>query len=639
MRTLKPALTTEKRHWSPRALLVIMAVILMFSAPMMSAAQTLSGSDFVTETGDHTMAWNDNWSASLIAEDDFSTMVMLDGQISIYAIMFIHDEDLNLSMSAVYHSLSGVLINQFDAPPTHSIEWEEGDGSFRGAHILQLSGIDFVLYLRVDPAIEGTGPTMQFAAAPLQAFPVSLEAMQEELTVDGGPVFSGDDGADVAARLEDTTIEADSDSAAPLDATESREESAPGPTMANDENPLDDRSRLNRGAAISNEQSSDGTYVSSANEFTVTYPDSWTDMAETDATIGEFSLLSDSGRSVVSFTGRSTTETNRQAFFEDIVARESRYSGYVGSVVTEDRLLIATWTEENELAVLEYVFLNDSTVVTIMVTITSGNPDLKPSYSHSGNVRFRMGDWRAGRMLFGFGNVTYNASPIGTAAILAPRDTVVANGVNLQQGAQYSYPVNLESGSLDARTFLVLGSPLPILKSNLNIRSGVSYARRPGLVNGVLNKSNQYGVNAGLTLASNISERLDFTLTYGADFTTASNTFYTEADEQYLRHNAGVRFTWLPIGGLVLEADARFNDYVGLDETLYPSTFILNAGIGYKFLRQDAAEVKLVLGDILNQETGINRSITEMYIQDSQTQVLGRYVLLNLSYRLRNFGM
>ena len=39
----------------------------------------------------------------------------------------------------------------------------------------------------------------------------------------------------------------------------------------------------------------------------------------------------------------------------------------------------------------------------------------------------------------------------------------------------------------------------------------------------------------------------------------------------------------------------------------------------------------------MNQETGINRSITEMYIEDSRTQVLGRYILLNLSYRLRNF--
>jgi hypothetical protein len=40
----------------------------------------------------------------------------------------------------------------------------------------------------------------------------------------------------------------------------------------------------------------------------------------------------------------------------------------------------------------------------------------------------------------------------------------------------------------------------------------------------------------------------------------------------------------------------------------------------------------------LNEETGINRSITEMYVEDSRTQVLGRYVLLTLSYRLRDFG-
>lgn len=373
MRTPIPALTIDKRHWPSRALLVVLALLMVFSLPASTSAQTLNGTDFVTETGDHTMSWNDDWTASLIAEDDFSTMVMLEGQISIYAVMFIHDEDLNLSLSAVYHSLSGVLINQFDAPPTHSIEWEEGDGSFRGAHILQLSGIDFVLYLRVDPAKDGTGPTMQFAAAPLRAFPVSLEAMQEELTVDGGPVFSDDDGDDVTARLDAAVTEAESEP--PVDAVESSEESAPAPSSAEEGRPLNDRSRLNRDAQINSQESTDGTYASDANGFTVTYPEGWSDMAETNATIGEFSLTSDSGRSVVSFTGRSTTETNRQAFFEDIVARESRYQGFVGSVISEDRLLIATWTADNELAVLEYVFVDDSTVVTIMVTITSGNPD------------------------------------------------------------------------------------------------------------------------------------------------------------------------------------------------------------------------------------------------------------------------
>ena len=89
----------------------------------------------------------------------------------------------------------------------------------------------------------------------------------------------------------------------------------------------------------------------------------------------------------------------------------------------------------------------------------------------------------------------------------------------------------------------------------------------------------------------------------------------------------------------MLETSLAYNDFVGLDEELYPTTLIANAGVGYKFLRRDAGELKLVAGDLFNQETGINRTITEMYVEDSRTQVLGRYILLNFSYRFRNFGM
>lgn len=269
--------------------------------------------------------------------------------------------------------------------------------------------------------------------------------------------------------------------------------------------------------------------------------------------------------------------------------------------------------------------------------LSTGNPNLKPSYSHSGNIRFRLGDWRQGRMMFAFIDANYSTNPIGTASFLAVRDTVVAEGITLKQGAQFSYPVNLDEGSWSARSFLVMGTPVSFIKSNVNFRGGVSYSRRPGLVNGVLNLADQFGLNGGLTIGSNISERLDFTLNYSADYTIASNSFYEQLDETYMRHNTGARLSWMPLGGIILEADLAYNAYTGLDNELYPSSLILNAGVGYKFLRQDAAEIKLVLGDILNQETGINRSITEMYIEDSRTQVLGRYILLNLSYRLRNF--
>lgn len=349
-------------------MLIALVAAISLGMPFSASAQVLRGDSFVTESGDHSVEWNDNWIASLTSEDDFSTMVMLEGQIMIYSVMFMHDPELGLSERAIYHSLSGVLTSSFDSEPTHSVEWEDEDGTFHGAHSIPLSGIDFVIYMRVDPAVDGSGPTMQFAAAPSRAFPVSLDAMQEELSIDGVPVMDGADGEDVMARLNATTDDADASAESEAPA----EESAPA---SNSARPTDANPRRPREAQIPAAESAGQEYVSASTGFTVTYPDSWTDMADSDSTVGEFSVDGASGRAVVSFTGRSTTETNRQAFFEDIEARESRYPGFVGSVIGEDRLLIATWTADNELAVLEYVFVDDSTVVTIMVTITSGNPE------------------------------------------------------------------------------------------------------------------------------------------------------------------------------------------------------------------------------------------------------------------------
>lgn len=365
-------LTVQQQSQFFRAVMMVLVTTISLVAPFSVSAQTLTGTSMVTESGDHTVEWTDSWTASLTAEDDFSTMVMLEGQIMLYSVMFIHDEDLGLSEKAVYHSLSGVLVNSFDSPPSVSIEWEDADGSFRGAHLIELSGIDFVLFLRVDPAQPGTGPVMQFAGAPLRAFPSSLLAMQTEITVDGKPVFDVEDGEEVLAHLEGEYGDTQ-DSAAPEDSAAE----APSSDSASSEtsSPLGDRSRLQRDAPIATRQSAGNTYVSATHGFEIKFTDSWIDMASSNSTIGEFSLQSENGRSVISFTGRATTETNRQAFFEDIVARESRYNGYVGSVISDDRLLIATWTADNELAVLEYLFVDDSTVVTIMATITSGNPN------------------------------------------------------------------------------------------------------------------------------------------------------------------------------------------------------------------------------------------------------------------------
>ena len=48
--------------------------------------------------------------------------------------------------------------------------------------------------------------------------------------------------------------------------------------------------------------------------------------------------------------------------------------------------------------------------------------------------------------------------------------------------------------------------------------------------------------------------------------------------------------------------------------------------------------MRLNVYDLLNQNRAITRTVTETYIEDSYTNVLQRYFMLNISYTLRRFG-
>ena len=78
--------------------------------------------------------------------------------------------------------------------------------------------------------------------------------------------------------------------------------------------------------------------------------------------------------------------------------------------------------------------------------------------------------------------------------------------------------------------------------------------------------------------------------------------------------------------------------YSGLSAAYDKNYVIWNAGIGYKFLKKQAGDLRLVMTDILNQNTSISRNITDTYIEDSRTTILRRYVMLVFTYTFKNFG-
>jgi hypothetical protein len=271
------------------------------------------------------------------------------------------------------------------------------------------------------------------------------------------------------------------------------------------------------------------------------------------------------------------------------------------------------------------------------LSLTGGNPDLDPSFTHLLFARFNNTNLLTGRVFMGFASVSGNTNPIGNASIVAERDIELREGIILPRGAQFVYPVNLDGVNLTARSFLTYGLPVDLVKSNLNLMGGLTYSRTNGLINNTANLSNVYNVMGGFVLGSNISERIDFSLTNNATYNFVENTIDSQRDGNFLTLNSRARVNWLPREWVNLESDLGYQQYSGLSGGFDQQMVIWNAGIGYRFLEDNVGELKLMVYDILNQNDSINRTVNELFIEDRQTQVLGRYVMLNFTYRIRNF--
>jgi hypothetical protein len=182
-----------------------------------------------------------------------------------------------------------------------------------------------------------------------------------------------------------------------------------------------------------------------------------------------------------------------------------------------------------------------------------------------------------------------------------------------------------------------VGFPLGIFKSNLNLNTGFNYSRTPGLINGTVNLAKNYGISQGLVVSSNINENVDFTLSYTANYNLVKNSLQKQSDDHYLSQNLALRLNWIFWKGFVFTTNLNNMSYRGLSAAFDQDIWFWNAGLGYKFLKDQSLEVKLNAFDILNQNNSITRDITESYIEDRQTNVLTRYFLLTLTYRLGQF--
>jgi uncharacterized membrane protein YgcG len=269
--------------------------------------------------------------------------------------------------------------------------------------------------------------------------------------------------------------------------------------------------------------------------------------------------------------------------------------------------------------------------------LNTGNPQLKQDFEQSFIARYGATNSAAATTFLVYMYANYIENYIGNASFIPLRDSILSDGTILYTGSQLSEPVNLQ-GYWNAKAFITYGWLIRPLKVNINLNTGFVYTRTPALINDIANYSSNDTYSGGLVLSSNISENVDYTLSYTGNYSTVTNTLQNTGDDNYYTGVATGKINVILFKGLILNTSLSQTSYSGLSAAQYnQAIYLWNGSIGYKFLKNKMLQVSISANDILNQNTSITRTVTDTYIQDSQTIVLRRYFMLNLQLNIRKY--
>ncbi len=221
---------------------------------------------------------------------------------------------------------------------------------------------------------------------------------------------------------------------------------------------------------------------------------------------------------------------------------------------------------------------------------------------------------------------------ISNSTTLLKTDSLI-NGRNLLAGTRYTQPINVD-GYWNSRIYVVYGTPIKKLKLNLNLTTGFFSFTTPTLMNNVRGISNSYSYYEAITLSSNISENLDFSITSTANYNVANNSLQATT-YNYFNLQTNAKLTYRFWKGIVLQSELNHTWYTGLNQNFNISYALWNSSIAKKMFKEDAGELKISVFDALQQNNSVSRNVTDTYVDDLKSLVLQRYFMLTFTYKIK----
>jgi outer membrane receptor protein involved in Fe transport len=255
------------------------------------------------------------------------------------------------------------------------------------------------------------------------------------------------------------------------------------------------------------------------------------------------------------------------------------------------------------------------------LTISVGNPNLRPEYSHSWRTNYVAFNPANFSSFFSMFNVTYTTNKIVYAQNL---------DANLVRTIR---PVNVRD-YLSATGDVSLGFRIKPINSRLNVGTAMTYDKGINWLNDQQSRVNQYVNSGSVSYEYRYKEVFDISLAANLSYQQTRYEFNREQNQAFLNETYTAEANLSFLKNFHLNTSLNYAIYKSLTTDFYQQVPVWSASLSGFFLKNKRGELKLSGINLLDRTLGVNQRTSVNYLEQERIRSLGRYFMLSFTYSL-----
>ncbi|MBB2151035.1 outer membrane beta-barrel family protein [Pedobacter gandavensis] len=262
------------------------------------------------------------------------------------------------------------------------------------------------------------------------------------------------------------------------------------------------------------------------------------------------------------------------------------------------------------------------------LNIYDGNPDLRPSYNSRINANFGSYKVMSGESIW------FNVYTSFTSNAIANQTTIDNEGKSTHK------PINIDGKTpTNFGTYINYYRKIKGLDIEAGFNGGLNGGTSYSMVNQDFNTTNNMNYNGSISISKRKEKKYDAYISAGPTYTISNSSLQKEFNDNGWSANGNANFTVYLPGKIELGSDAQY-EYRAKTKSFNQSfeRFIWNANISKKFFKAQDLKLSLAANDLLNQNTGFDRSASSNLITQRRYNTIGRYFMASLTWDFNKMG-